>query len=119
MKVLLLEDYPDGAVILKKLLEHEGYQVECVSTLKAALECLHSNTYDIGLLDLMLPDSYGLNTLEAIRAAAPFLPVVILSALDDPALAVEALKQGARFYLRKPIEADKLLERMEIAMARP
>ena len=119
MKVLLVEDYPDGQVSLQKLLELEGYAVECVGTKKDALEHLHTNRYDLILLDLGLPDSDGLRTLDEVHKADNGAPVVILSALDDRATAIEAVSKGAQDYLVKPVDPSTLLERMTFAMARP
>lgn len=119
MKVLLLEDYRDSAIALKALLELDGYEVDCARTLAAALDCLHDNAYDLALIDLMLPDSAELETFDAIHKAAPDLPVVILSALDEASIAVEAVKRGASSYLVKPVGTDMLRDKMIQAIARP
>lgn len=116
-KALLVEDYIDNAIVLTALLRDEGYEVDCVSTKTDALNRLHANRYDIGVIDLGLPDSRGLETFDAIHGAAPVMPIVILSAIDDPAVVVEAMKRGAKHYHKKSVDPNALLESLVDAMA--
>lgn len=77
--------------------------VERVSAARAALETAERDgtPYDVVLLDLSLPDGRGLATVTAVRDAAPTVPIVVLTGLDDEALAVQALAAGAQDYLVK------------------
>ena len=69
--------------------------------LGAGLQSLSEGEIDIVLLDLALPDSHGIDTLSAVREAAPGVPVVVLTGLDDENAAMESLRQGAQDYLVK------------------
>jgi DNA-binding NarL/FixJ family response regulator len=69
--------------------------------LEAALGRLEAGDVDIVLLDLMLPDSEGLDTFRTVRSRAPDLPIVVMSAMSDEAVAVAAVREGAQDYLVK------------------
>ena len=75
------------------------------------LEKLAQDGIDIVLLDLGLPDSQGLETLNQVRAAAPDVPVVVLTGADDETLALDAAQQGAQDYLIKGEVDRRLLTR--------
>src|SRR5690242_1599496 len=72
-----------------------------VSRLTEALALLARERHDVLLLDLSLPDAHGLGTVERVRAAAPALPIVVLTGNDDDALALAALHAGAEDYVVK------------------
>ena len=117
-RVLLVEDYQDNVEMITQLLELEDYEVDSVGTKQDAFQSLQAARYDIIILDLLLPDGEGLETFDDIHKAAPYTPIVILSALSDPLTASIAVKRGAQDYLSKPVDPSVLLERMEFAMAR-
>lgn len=102
--LLLVEDSPEDARILQEALAGEPaatFQVTHVTRLADALGHLLAKPADLVLLDLLLPDSGGLATLTRIRERAPRVPIVILTASDDEALALQALQLGAQDYLVK------------------
>ncbi|MGO9303889.1 MAG: response regulator, partial [Candidatus Korobacteraceae bacterium] len=97
--LLLIEDNPgDTRLILEMLKEadSEGFTVECAGSLRAGLEKLGSNSADVVLLDLSLPDSCGLETFVRFQSEFPKLPVVILTGLNDEETAVQAAHAGAQ-----------------------
>lgn len=102
--LLMVEDDDDDVFLIRDMLR-EAYQLlvepERATTLAEAERCLSLNTYDLVLLDLSLPDSQGLDTFARIVAAAPLVPVVVISELDDEILAIKAVKDGAQDYLVK------------------
>jgi signal transduction histidine kinase len=74
---------------------------------------------DLVLLDLSLPDSHGFDTFETVHAAAPDVPVVVLSGLDDQGLAVRAVQEGAQDYLVKgQVDGGSILRSMRYAIER-
>ncbi len=104
ISVLLVEDNAcDAEMIQKKLSGAFGgpYDVCHVMRLDDALQKISQATFDVVLLDLRLPDSEGLETIQKIRADAPDLPIVVLSGLDDDKLALNAVRQGAQDYIVK------------------
>ena len=114
LAVLLVEDNPGDAGLLQALLDEDAevarpgdatarpVAVRWVQRLSAAREALADGTpVDVVLLDLTLPDARGLDTVSQVRAAAPSLPVVVLTGLDDEALALRAMQAGAQDYLVK------------------
>ncbi len=104
ISVLLVEDNRINAKLIKKILDKDKsspVDLECVETLVGAVEHLKSNKVSIVLLDLNLPDSQELETLTKVRAAAPDVPIVILTGVDDESVAIKAMRQGAQDYLVK------------------
>ena len=102
VRVLLVEDNPGDARLVEILLSETGqeFDVKHVGTLGEALDEL-DRPPKVVLLDLSLPDSAGLETVERMRRAAPQLPIVILSGRDDEEVALRALQSGAEDYLVK------------------
>ncbi len=103
-KILLVEDNPGDARLFREALgdipESEFELTHCESATQA-LEFLGKDKPEVILSDLGLPDSQGLEAVKRIHAAAPDVPLVVLTALDDENLAVEALQTGAQDYLVK------------------
>ena len=95
-----------------KELECSAYTLEFADTLTSAIELLAGNQYDAVLLDLNLPDSIGLETLDQVRARAPEVPVVIMTGQDDEAQALEALQRGAQDYQIKGLFGGHALSRI-------
>ena len=104
--ILLVEDDPDDTVLVQETLSRTNgttpkFRLHCVSRLDAALERLTQGGIDIVLLDLSLPDAKGMETLTKLHAQISDIPIVILTALDDEAHALEAVRKGADDYLVK------------------
>lgn len=113
--VLYVEDSPTDAELLAELLALHGersFTVEVCPTLGAALERLPGGGVDLILLDLQLPDSSGLATFEAMQAAAPSTPIVVMTGLGDDSLAIEAVRRGAQDFLSKDAYAPATLGRI-------
>jgi len=114
IRVLLVEDNPgDARLILEALSEvpHSHIHMDHVDCLKAAQEALARAEHDLVLLDLTLPDSHGLETVEKIEDAALDVPIVILTGLDDSNLGIQAVRSGAQDYLIKGQVTGHLLVR--------
>ncbi len=103
LNILLIEDDPDDAHLLQEVLGDVGggMSVRWVTRLAEAIPVMLHEKPDLALLDLNLPDGQGLETYEALRAATPPVPVIILSGHDDEQTALEAVKRGAQDYLVK------------------
>ena len=101
---LLIEDDPDDILLLKESLADISMgkiKLDYVDRLSRGLIQLSGQSYDVILLDLNLPDSRGLDTLNTIIKRFPKIPVVVLSGLADDAITVEAVRRGAQDYLVK------------------
>ncbi len=114
IKVLLVEDNEVDAQLTQDLLAEwsiEEFQVFHVKTLAEALARLSQDRYDAVLLDLSLPDAFGLPTVRQVHATSPTTPVVVLSGVSDQTLALQAVQQGAQDYLVKGQGHPELLTR--------
>ncbi|WP_414587236.1 ATP-binding protein [Scytonema sp. PCC 10023] len=113
INILLVEDSASDAKLLQQTLWHLGgerWQVVHFERLRDAIDSCSKSTFDIVLLDLSLPDSKGLNTLAEFYAAAPNIPIVVLT-FDDEDIALEAVAKKAQDYLVKGQITPNLLRR--------
>lgn len=104
LAILLAEDSATSARALAVALDEEGgrrFRLTHADSLQQALARLGEDDFDLVLLDLGLRDSWGLETLDALRTRRPEVPVVVLTGSDDEALAVQAVQRGAQDYLVK------------------
>ncbi len=108
-RILVVDDEKMIRWSLRTRLEQAGYSVEEAETGEAALAAAGRETPDLVLLDIRLPDVSGEEVLKSLRAAAPDLPVVMMTAHASVEGAVAAIKQGAYDYLVKPFEVSDLL----------
>lgn len=118
MKVLLVEDSPILRDSLAEHLRAQGASVDAAEDGAQALAYLASYSYDIVILDLMLPKVDGMRVLRDMRAAGATSRVLVLSARDEIADRVEALNLGADDYLVKPFAQAELESRLQALMRR-
>ena len=124
IKILLVEDNPGDARLFLDLVRSASSgadrpSVQHAARLAHALEMLSGGQFDVVLLDLSLPDERGLPTVTRLHAHAPNVPIVVLTGLDDEALAVKALRAGAQDYLVKGrVDGDLLLRSLRYATER-
>lgn len=114
IRLLLIEDDPVYAATVAEVLESAACHpmLEHRTTLAAGLERLRDNNLDALLLDLTLPDSAGIETLRTVRAAYPYLPVVVLTGMNDSETERQALAVGAQEYLPKDKVTTTALRRL-------
>jgi DNA-binding NtrC family response regulator len=108
-KILVVDDEPDIRESLEALLSGENYQVDLASNAAEGHKRLEASSYDLVLLDLMMPDKSGMEVLQEIRARDQETPVFMITAYGSIEVAVEALKRGASDYFSKPWDNEKLL----------
>src|SRR6056297_855813 len=116
-KILIVEDEEKISRFLELELNHEGYVVEQAFDGKEALELLENNTYDLVILDVMLPKLNGMAVLRRLRKFSS-VPVIMLTAKDDTMDKVMGLDSGADDYLTKPFEIEELLARIRVCLKR-
>ncbi|MEX0317522.1 MAG: response regulator transcription factor [Ruegeria sp.] len=113
MNILLVEDEARVADFIRRGLAAEGWSIDHAASGEDALEHAATNTYDVILLDLMLPGIQGQDVCRKLRARKSKTPILMLTALDSPEEKVEGLKIGADDYLPKPFDFDELIARVE------
>lgn len=111
-RILLVEDEEHIAQGLVFNLEIEGYTVVHVDTGAEAMAAFDEDDYDLVVLDLMLPDSYGIDICRRMRERSEQIPILILTALGEDQHRVNGLKAGADDYLSKPFNLDEFLLRV-------
>lgn len=107
-KILVVEDDPAHARMLKTLISDWGYEVVLADDGDTGVEQIRSRSFDIVLLDMKMKRLSGMEALSQIREYNPSLPVVMMTAYSSVDTAVEALKIGAYDYLTKPLDFDRL-----------
>lgn len=112
MRILLVEDEDRLASFVMKGLSAEGHSVERAATFVEADAMLRTHSYDLVLLDLMLPDGDGRGLLRAARAADPDVPIIVVSAIGEIDDKVDLLDAGADDYLVKPFAFAELAARV-------
>ena len=117
-RVLVVEDEPDLARLLARLLTDEGYAVDVVHDGQAGLHRALTRRYDVLLLDRGLPGIDGLDLLRRLRRSGVHAPALMLTAYDTVPDRVEGLDSGAQDYLVKPFDVDELLARLRALLRR-
>jgi diguanylate cyclase (GGDEF)-like protein len=115
--LLLVEDNPGDARLIKEMLAGPAYfgvtyQLSQAESLNAAIQACSNNRFDVILLDLNLPDSSGLATLENLNGLFPHIPIIVLTGLNDTELTMLSVRQGAQDYVTKEECTSQLLTRV-------
>jgi DNA-binding NtrC family response regulator len=116
--ILIIDDEESIRDSLQVLLTMEGYRVETAADAASGLDALGRKTYDLILLDLMLPDRSGLEVLEEVRQYDTATPIVMLTAYGTVESAVKAIQLGADDFITKPWNNDKLVLGIEQTVSR-
>ena len=116
--VLVVDDVEENRGVLKRRLEREGHTVICASSGPEALHVVGTDSFDIVLLDVMMPHMDGYETLEQLKnsAATREIPVIMISALDDIASIAKCIERGAEDYLPKPFDPVLLRARISACL---
>lgn len=122
INVFLIEDNPGDAYIIKEMLKEiktTQFDLKIAESLETGLKKLENSNFDVLLLDLSLPDSYGIETFEEFYRKMPRLPIIILSGLSDEQLALNAVTKGAQDYLVKgSVDSNLLVRSIKYAIER-
>src|SRR5271166_5251578 len=117
-RVLVVDDEVDIRESLETLLELEGYTVELAQNATEGLKKIETGSYDLVLLDLMMPDRSGMEVLQDVRERDTETPIFMITAYGSVEVAVKALKAGANDYFSKPWDNEKLLVEIDRMIAR-
>lgn len=118
MRILLIEDEPETAAFLLKALKESGHVAEHAADGETGLAYARTQSYDVLVVDRMLPKRDGLSLIAALRADDIQTPALILSALGEVDDRVKGLRAGGDDYLTKPYAFSELLARMEVLARR-
>ena len=114
MKILIVEDEIGIVQFLQQGLEEEGYEVATATNGLMAFEMTQKESFDLILLDWMLPKMNGIDVCKSIRITDKSTPIIFLTAKDTVQETIEGLKAGANDYIKKPFSFDELVERIKI-----
>ena len=117
-KVVVVDDERPILLTLGSLLDRHGYEAQMTGTAAAGLAAIRKSAPDLVLLDLGLPDGDGLDVLREIRRELPQTQVIILTANDSLANAIESIKEGAFHFISKPYAPEELIALMGRALER-
>ena len=107
--LLIVDDDPTTATLLRSMLEPEGYRCETAAGADEAMEALGEREFSVALVDILMPGDSGLELVERALAVHPFLAVVMVTGIDDPNIAEVALQTGAFAYLIKPFSHNDVV----------
>ncbi len=116
--VLLLEDDETLSALLERFFQQWGWTVQCAGTVGEAQGAITEKTFDLVLLDYLLPDDNGLAVFDEIQRRSPLTKVMVMTGVQDMGVAAMALRKGAADLLPKPFRIQELEERIAAVMAR-
>jgi CheY-like chemotaxis protein len=113
-RILVVDDISDNLFLLQTVLEAEGYEVDTADNGSLALAKIETSLPDLILMDVMMPGMNGYEVTQQIRQNQhiPFIPILLVTAYAN-ADAIQGLALGANDFIRKPIEFDSLLAKIE------
>jgi PAS domain S-box-containing protein len=113
LRILLIEDNPADVRLIRELFIEMSnvFEFESADKLSTGIEKLNSRNIDAVLLDLLLSDSFGLDSFISVHTQAPRVPIIILTGMNDESMAIDAMRAGAQDYLVKGEVDSKLLAR--------
>jgi two-component system, OmpR family, alkaline phosphatase synthesis response regulator PhoP len=118
MRILLVEDEENIRDLLRMNLEMEGYEVVTAGDGKKAIKLTKDQHFDLLILDIMIPEINGIQVCEQVRLRNAEVPIVFLTAKDNPADKIEGLKRGADDYVTKPFNLEEFLLRIHNLLRR-
>lgn len=118
-KILIIEDEQKLSRVLQLELEYENYETGVADNGKDALRLIEEESWDLVLLDIMIPELSGLEVLRRVRRFDEETPIVLLTARDEIHDKVSGLDLGADDYITKPFQIEELLARIRVLLRRP
>ncbi len=116
-KILVLDDVQDAGIMVKRILERRGHQVEVFTEEEAALQYIRDNSVDVAILDIRLKKMSGVDVLEELKKISPQTQVIMLTGYPTLETARQAKAWGAYDYCIKPIDKEELEDKVAAALA--
>ena len=107
-KILVVDDEEAIREVISTLLDAQGFRCTTCVNGKVGLEAFRKDSYDLVLSDIVMPEMDGLKLLAELRLADPDVPAIMVTAMHDISIALEAIRAGAYDYILKPFEKDQL-----------
>ena len=117
-RLLLVEDDPNLGYLLREYLQMNGFKVTLTTTVAEALKAVEAELFDLAVLDVMLPDGNGFDLAKKIQSDHPKLPFLFLTARSLKVDVLKGFALGAVDYLKKPIDEEELVVRINALVAR-
>ena len=117
-RILLVDDDPHFLRVLARILKTEDLEVNCAADACEAIRILNDQPVDVVISDMRMPECDGVHLVKQIRATDNEVPVIILTAYDDPDTYLEAMNAGANEYLHKPVGTEELLQAVRACLRR-
>ena len=116
IKILLIDDEEEFVTTLAQRLEYRGYKAQSVPDGQTGIDILVNASFDIVILDLMMPGLNGIDTLKQIKNNLPDLPVILLTGHGSTKAGIEGMRLGALDYLMKPLDINDLISKISLAI---
>lgn len=114
--ILVTDDASFMRTILRDILTKNGHTVTEASNGKECVNALKSNDFDLVTLDITMPEMNGLQALKVIKGFKPTQKVIMLSAMGQQAMVIEAIRNGAMDFVVKPFEAERVITAVNKAL---
>jgi DNA-binding NtrC family response regulator len=111
-----VDDEEPVRVMIGATLDRQGYEVQFASSGREAIDLLEQDPFDLVLTDIVMQDGNGIVLLERIHSQQPHIPVVMVTAIHDISVAIDAMRRGAHDYLLKPFERQHLVATVQRAL---
>ncbi len=118
MKIIVIDDDPAMTELLQLLLQTASSEIFTANSGPVGIDLIRSKNPDVVILDLMMPDMDGWQVCKRVREFSD-IPILVLSALDNPGIVAEALDAGADDYLIKPVASGVLIAHINKLLRRP
>jgi len=117
-KVLIVDDEKDFLDIMAERMGARGVEVSTTTSAENALKMVRKETYDVVIMDLMMPEMDGFKALKLFKETRPDLPIILLTANVPEEKCIEAIKLGAMDFIEKPADLNLLIQKIKDAKAR-
>ena len=114
IKIMLVDDDASLLLMMRSVLEQEGYKVDSADCPLKAVELFRANKYHIVITDISMPEMSGLELLMKVRNYDPLVQVIVITGMSTMENALSTAEKGAAEYLLKPMTAEKLLATVKI-----
>ena len=114
-RVLLVDDEEEFTSTLAERLEIRGFKAVTANDGESGLQCIMNDTFDVAVLDLMMPGMTGLEALKQFKSIRPKMAVILLTGHGSTKEGMEGMRMGAYDYLMKPIDINELVKKIQQA----